>query len=68
MVTVNDPNASEEKKQTMVQGNNRWMAYTIETYRDRRTPLLSSVSGSRIEQLAREKMEEMDKLGELFDL
>ncbi|OCB85710.1 FMN-dependent alpha-hydroxy acid dehydrogenase [Sanghuangporus baumii] len=39
---------------------NKWSTYNIETYRDRRIPLLSTVSVRRIEELARAKMEKLN--------
>ncbi|KAL5501837.1 hypothetical protein ACEPAH_9098 [Sanghuangporus vaninii] len=47
--------------QTFVQAAaNKWSMYNIETYRDRRIPLLSTVSVRRIEELARAKLEKLN--------
>ena len=56
---------SKPEGQTLVQVvQNKWSMYNIETYRDRRIPLLSTVSVRKIEELARAKMEKMNLMGE----
>lgn len=67
MAGDNSDNAQETNKPTLVlAAANKWSAYNIETYRERRLPLLKTVKVKGVEDLAREKMK--DRMGMCYCL
>jgi hypothetical protein len=46
------------------QARNKWSAYMFEMYKSRKPPVLGTVDVQKIEDLAREKMTRIGKLGE----